>query len=128
MPYVFQLLSLLVEQRTLSGTGGISEGSPYMSLVGCLLAPPLWDKPANVKALVRLLCALTSAAHQHLIRDNRLVIHFVFRIKLILFNTNFQTFIERNVGCVPKIDSVQSQRSRRVHADSVHASAHARVS
>lgn len=78
MPYVFQLLSLLVEQRSISGMGGLTEGGPYLSLVGCLLAPPLWDRPANVKALVRLLCALTSAAHHHLIRDNRLVYIYIF--------------------------------------------------
>lgn len=74
MPYVFQLLSLLVEQRCAFSSGGLPENSPYLALVSCLLTPPLWDRAANVRALVRLLSALTVAANQQLIRDNRLVI------------------------------------------------------
>lgn len=74
MPYVFQMLSLLLEQRLVTANGAAGDvGGPYVGLVGCLLAPPLWDKPANVRPLVRLLCALTAAAHPQLQRDNRLV-------------------------------------------------------
>lgn len=52
IPYVFQLLSLLLE---LHETGTIPE--PYMVLFPCLLAPALWDRPGNIHPLVRLLRA-----------------------------------------------------------------------
>ncbi|XP_075152341.1 chromosome segregation 1 [Haematobia irritans] len=53
MPYVFQMLSLLLEIR--EGSGPIPE--PYWALFPCLLAPPLWDRSGNVTPLIRLLCA-----------------------------------------------------------------------
>lgn len=53
MPYVFQMLSLLLEIR--EGSGAIPE--PYWALFPCLLAPPLWDRSGNVTPLIRLLCA-----------------------------------------------------------------------
>lgn len=65
MPYVFQMLSLLLELRG-EGGGGEGAGEPemYAALLPCLVAPPLWERPANVRPLVRLLCAfvLTRAA------------------------------------------------------------------
>lgn len=54
MPYVFQMLSLLLEQREHSGQP-IAE--PYWALFPCLLAPTLWDRSGNVTPLIRLLCA-----------------------------------------------------------------------
>ncbi|KAJ1519390.1 hypothetical protein ONE63_004682 [Megalurothrips usitatus] len=52
IPYVFQLLSLLLE---LHESGTIPE--PYMVLFPCLLVPVLWDRPGNIHPLVRLLRA-----------------------------------------------------------------------
>ena len=49
LPYVFQILSLLLEVH--SGT----IPGPYMELFQFLLIPALWESPANVRALVRLL-------------------------------------------------------------------------
>ncbi|KAH8377436.1 hypothetical protein KR093_005442 [Drosophila rubida] len=51
MPYVFQMLSTLLEVRETSGP--IPE--PYWALFPCLLAPPLWDRTGNVTPLIRLL-------------------------------------------------------------------------
>ncbi|TDG47824.1 hypothetical protein AWZ03_005778 [Drosophila navojoa] len=51
MPYVFQMLSVLMEVR--EGSGPIPE--PYWALFPCLLAPPLWDRRGNVTPLIRLL-------------------------------------------------------------------------
>lgn len=53
MPYVFQMLSVLLEVREASGP--IPE--PYWALFPCLLAPPLWDRRGNVTPLIRLLSA-----------------------------------------------------------------------
>lgn len=52
IPYVFQLLSLLLE---LHESGTIPE--TYMLLFPCLLKPVLWDRPGNIHPLVRLLRA-----------------------------------------------------------------------
>lgn len=53
IPYVFQLLSLLLEMR--EGVSQIPE--PYMALFPFLLSPLLWDRPGNVTPLIRLICA-----------------------------------------------------------------------
>jgi exportin-2 (importin alpha re-exporter) len=50
IPYVFQVLALLLEFHPV---GGVSE--PYMALFPHLLSPALWDKSCNVPPLVRLL-------------------------------------------------------------------------
>ncbi|KAL1513102.1 hypothetical protein ABEB36_002566 [Hypothenemus hampei] len=50
IPYVFQIISLLME---FSPPGIISDS--YMQLLPFLLAPVLWERPANISPLVRLL-------------------------------------------------------------------------
>ncbi|PNF40478.1 Exportin-2 [Cryptotermes secundus] len=50
VPYVFQILSLLLGQHK---SGAIPE--PYMVLFPCLLAPVLWERPGNIHPLVQLL-------------------------------------------------------------------------
>jgi exportin-2 (importin alpha re-exporter) len=50
VPYVFQILSLLLGQHK---SGSIPE--PYMVLFPCFLAPVLWERPGNVHPLVQLL-------------------------------------------------------------------------
>ncbi|KAF2896616.1 hypothetical protein ILUMI_09559 [Ignelater luminosus] len=83
IPYVFQLLSLLME---LTPTGSIPE--PYMQLLPCLLAPVLWERPANISPLVRLLCAfLTQAAPQVIAQDKLAGLLGVFQ-KLIASKAN----------------------------------------
>lgn len=51
IPYVFQLLSLLLELHT------TSVPEPYMALFPHLLLPILWERPGNIPPLVRLLQA-----------------------------------------------------------------------
>ena len=51
MPYVFQILSLLLELHTTS----IPES--YLALFPHLLQPILWERLANIPPLVRLLQA-----------------------------------------------------------------------
>lgn len=52
VPYVFQILSLLLEVHT---PGQIPQ--PYMELFTFLLIPVLWERSGNVKPLVRLIQA-----------------------------------------------------------------------
>lgn len=63
------MLSLLLELRA-AGTG---VPPPYMALFPCLLTPALWDKPGNVKPLMRLLCAFISKAANVLDQQQKLV-------------------------------------------------------
>ncbi|OXA64637.1 Exportin-2 [Folsomia candida] len=51
IPYVFQVLALMLDYHPAGS--GVTE--PYMFLFPCLLAPPLWEKNANIPPLVQLL-------------------------------------------------------------------------
>ncbi|XP_023173424.2 exportin-2 [Drosophila hydei] len=62
MPYVFQMLSVLMEVR--EGSGPIPE--PYWALFPCLLAPPLWDRRGNVTPLIRLLSIFIKQGSTHI--------------------------------------------------------------
>lgn len=68
MPYVFQILSLLLEVR--EGKSEVPE--PYLALFPCLLAPPLWERPGNVTPLIRLLCAFVKQASPKIQADGKL--------------------------------------------------------
>ncbi|KAJ8305405.1 hypothetical protein KUTeg_015950 [Tegillarca granosa] len=52
IPYVFQILSLLIDYHQ-----GGSVPETYMALFPHLLAPALWERPGNIPPLVRLLQA-----------------------------------------------------------------------
>ncbi|XP_048484090.1 exportin-2 [Plutella xylostella] len=84
MPYVFQMLSLLLE---LGGGAGASGGA-YRALWGSVVAPPLWERAGHVRALVRLLCALVAHDTQAVREKGRLsAVLGVFQ-KLIASKTN----------------------------------------
>lgn len=51
IPYVFQILSLLMELHS----GGVPD--TYMALFPHLLAPVLWERPGNIPPLTRLIQA-----------------------------------------------------------------------
>ncbi|KAI5639206.1 cse1 domain-containing protein [Phthorimaea operculella] len=89
MPYVFQMLSLLLELR-----GGMPAGAAggdndaYGALLPCLVAPPLWERPANVRPLVRLLCAFVACRSQLILNTNKLNAMLGVFQKLIASKTN----------------------------------------
>lgn len=68
IPYVFQILSLLME---FTPPGSIPE--PYMQLLPCLLAPVLWERPANINPLVRLLSAFAIQAAPQVVAQDKIV-------------------------------------------------------
>ncbi|XP_049879838.1 exportin-2 [Pectinophora gossypiella] len=93
MPYVFQMLSLLLELRgagAAAGAGGAAGGDSdaYGALLPCLVAPPLWERPANVRPLVRLLCAFVAARTDLILRTNKLNAMLGVFQKLIASKTN----------------------------------------
>lgn len=69
MPYVFQLLSLLLEIR--EGSSAIPE--PYWALFPCLLSPTLWDRPGNVTPLIRLICLFIRQGSVQIAAQDKLV-------------------------------------------------------
>eukprot|EP00118_Oscarella_pearsei_P025556 m.308373 g.308373 ORF g.308373 m.308373 type:complete len:973 (+) comp43881_c0_seq1:68-2986(+) len=67
VPYIFQLLSLLLEVRSSS----IPE--PYMELYPHLLMPVLWEKQSNVPPLVRLLQAFISSGPEAILTEDKVL-------------------------------------------------------
>uniref|UniRef100_A0A2R5LMM5 Exportin-2 n=1 Tax=Ornithodoros turicata TaxID=34597 RepID=A0A2R5LMM5_9ACAR len=66
VPYVFQLLSLMLECHS------CPVPDPYMALFPCLLAPVLWERPGNIHPLVRLLQAFIERGSAQIIACDRL--------------------------------------------------------
>lgn len=82
IPYMFQILSLLLEFHK------NSIPDPYMTLFPCLLVPVLWERPANIHPLVQLLQAYISKGPQQVAASDKLnAILGVFQ-KLIASKTN----------------------------------------
>lgn len=54
----------------LTPTGAIPE--PYLQLLPCLLAPVLWERPANISPLVRLLSAFVTQAAPQIVAQDKL--------------------------------------------------------
>lgn len=73
MPYVFQMLALLLEQREKTA---IPEA--YWALFPCLLSPTLWDRPGNVTPLIRLICAFIRQGSPQVAAMQKLVYRKLF--------------------------------------------------
>ncbi|XP_014296860.1 exportin-2 [Microplitis demolitor] len=83
IPYVFQILALLLELRA-----GSEVPESYMSLFPCLLAPSLFDRQGNIHPLNRLLQAYVNlGAHQIITQDKTSGLLGVFQ-KLIASKAN----------------------------------------
>ena len=66
-PYIFQVLAQLLECRT-----GLSPA--YESLFPPLLTPTMWERPGNVPALVRLICAYMAKGKAQVLERLELVL------------------------------------------------------
>ena len=80
IPYVFQILSLLIELHK------DSVPDTYMALFPHLLTPLLWERPGNIPPLVRLLQAYMEKGAKQ-VEPERLVSFFLlaFLGKLMIF-------------------------------------------
>lgn len=84
VPYVFQILSLMLELR--GGEGNVPES--YMALFPHLLVPVLWERPANIHPLVRLLQAYIQAGKQQ-VRPGSCIARAMFccaKIRFVAFS------------------------------------------
>lgn len=66
LPYIFQILSLLLEIRPLPIP------QPYMAVYPLLLTPVLWERVGNIPALVRLLQAFIEKAPTEVTKEDKL--------------------------------------------------------
>lgn len=69
LPYVFQMLSLLMEIRQTIG----SVPDPYLALFPCLLSPMLWERPGNITPLIRLMCTFVKQASPQIQAQGKLM-------------------------------------------------------
>lgn len=69
LPYVFQMLSLLMEIRQTIG----SVPDPYLALFPCLLSPVLWERPGNITPLIRLMCTFVKQASPQIQAQGKLM-------------------------------------------------------
>lgn len=69
LPYVFQILSLLMEIR--QSIGSVPE--PYLALFPCLLSPVLWERPGNITPLMRLMCTFVKQASTQIQAQGKLM-------------------------------------------------------
>ena len=84
VPYVFQILSLMLELR-----GGQSEvPESYMALFPHLLVPVLWERPANIQPLVRLLQAFIQIGSRQVVGSQKLEALLGIFQKLVASKTN----------------------------------------
>jgi len=82
LPYLFQILSLLIELRPLPIP------QPYMVIFPLLLTPVLWERTGNVPALVRLLQAFIEKAPADITKDDRILALLGVFQKLIASKAN----------------------------------------
>ena len=82
LPYVFQILSLMLELRRLPVP------QPYMVIYPLLLTPMLWDRTGNIPALVRLLQAYIEKAPADVTKDDKLMALLGVFQKLIASKSN----------------------------------------
>ena len=82
LPYVFQILSLLLELHPLPIP------QPYMVIYPLLLTPGLWERTGNVPALVRLLQAFIVKAPSDVVTEDKLSALLGVFQKLIASKTN----------------------------------------
>ncbi|XP_053200432.1 exportin-2-like [Panonychus citri] len=68
MPYIFQIMSLLLEARPSSSP----VPAHYIEIFPHLLVPILWDRPGNIHPLVRLLQAYIEKCSQQIIESGKL--------------------------------------------------------
>ena len=82
LPYIFQILSMLLELRPLP----IPQS--YMSIYPLLLTPLLWERSGNIPALVRLLQAFVEKAPEEMTAGDKLTALLGVFQKLIASRSN----------------------------------------
>lgn len=103
---------MLLELQT-NKTGTIPDA--YFALLPCLLAPVLWERPGNVKPLVRLLQAAIVLGPVQIVENNFLVrLKFFVRLKNFFLQFKILLFSEWFTRSVPETNRIENERSRRI--------------
>ncbi|WFC97019.1 importin-alpha export receptor [Malassezia brasiliensis] len=87
VPYVFQVLAQLLEQRAARGADAALPET-YAALLPPLLTPALWEQKGNVPALVRLLTAYLRLAPARIVEGNHVEAFLGIYQKLISSRVN----------------------------------------
>ena len=87
VPYVFQVLAQLLEQRA-ARDAGAPLPETYAALLPPLLTPALWEQKGNVPALVRLLTAYLRLAPARIVEGNHVEAFLGIYQKLISSRVN----------------------------------------
>lgn len=95
MPYVFQMLALLLEQR--EKTGVIPEA--YWALFPCLLAPALWDRSGNVPPLIKLICSFIRQGSPQIAAMQKLV-RFEKCFEFLFIHIDLKSFVSNRMLCL----------------------------
>ncbi|XP_003739003.1 exportin-2 [Galendromus occidentalis] len=66
IPYVFQLLSMMLEFHNCPAP------PPYMAMFPCLLVPTLWERQGNIQPLVRLIQAFIERSSEQIVAAEKL--------------------------------------------------------
>jgi exportin-2 (importin alpha re-exporter) len=111
LPYVFQMLSLLMEIRQTSGSA-IPE--PYLGLFPHLLSPILWERPGNITPLIRLLCTFIKQASPQIQAQGKLMAVLGVFQKMIASKSNDHEgfyLLQSLLTYYPREDLVQNMAS-----------------
>lgn len=107
LPYVFQMLSLLMEIRQTIG----SVPDPYLALFPCLLSPVLWERPGNITPLIRLLCTFVKQASPQIQAQGKLMgVLGVFQKMIASKSNDHEGFylLQNLILFYPRADLLQS--------------------
>jgi len=102
-PYVFQIISLMLESSSVALT------PPYLELLQGLTSPTLWEKQGNIPALVRLLQAYLHKGGQQIVSNHLLPILGVFQKLVASKSYDHEGFyiLEAIVESIPPSDFSQ---------------------
>lgn len=106
LPYVFQMLSLLMEIRQKIG----SVPEPYFALFPCLLSPVLWERAGNITPLMRLLCTFVKQASPQIKAQGKLLSVLGVFQKMIASKANDHEgfyLLQNLISYFPRDDLVQ---------------------
>ena len=89
---MFQIMSLMLE---LHSSGTVPD--QYMRIFPFLLVPALWERPANIHPLVRLIQAFISRGSAQVQSHAQVIQYLMKKISIVQFNQNSRPASSENL-------------------------------